>query len=186
MHCQPNLINCFLKTSVWAANTKVWREWVLIEQQAVLEREWVLRVAANDPWVLQSARNDVWYYLILRLAQLIRRGNRIGHIAWSFQPRQVRDLHYGYIWAHGGHEQETPLLMNSMAEIMAAGHRWWPVIWLDVGGRMLVPAYCPGLAWMDARPWFAHCTRLREVETPGVIIEELDSDWEIINVRGSD
>ena len=181
MHCQPNLINCFLKTSVWAA--KVWREWVLIEQQAVLEREWVLRVAANDPWVLQSVRNDVWYYLILKLAQLIRRGKRIGQAAWSFQPRQVRDLHYGYVWSHGGKEQATEFpTSGSVADIMAAGSEWWPVIWVDVVGVRL-PVYCPGLAWMNARPWYAHRTRLWEVPTPSAINEEeFDLDGQIIDV----
>ena len=132
----------------------------------------------------------------MKLAQLMRRGNRIGQAAWSFrvcgnridqaawsfQPRQVRDLHYGYVWGHGGHEQETELPTGSVADIMAAGSEWWPVIWVDVVCDMLVPVYCPGLAWANARPWMAHRTRIREVETPGAIIEELDPDWQIIEV----
>ena len=121
--------------------------------------------------------------MILKLAQLIRNGKRIGQAAWSFQPRQVRDLHYGYVWGHGGHEQETELHYGSVADIMAAGSQWWPVIWVDVGCGMLVPVYCPGLAWANARPWMAHRTRIREVETPA-IIHELDPDCGIMQVRG--
>ena len=121
---------------------------------------------------MMSAKTEDWYYLILKLAQLIRRGNRIGQAAWSFQPRQVRDLHYGYVWGHGGHEQETELpTSGSVADIMAAGSQWWPVIWVYNDG-VKVPVYCRGLAWMNARPWYAHRTRLQEVETPGVITEE--------------
>ena len=117
--------------------------------------------------------------MILKFAALIRRGNSIGAAAWSFQPRQVRDLHYGYVWGHGGHEQEEELPSGSAA-IMAAGSQWWPVIWVEVGVK--VPVYCPGLAWQNARPWHAHVNRIAQVETPGVIIEELEPQWRIMNV----
>ena len=156
--------------------------WESAESRAAFEQGWVQRVDANDPVWLQRGKRDVWIYLILKLAKLIRGGNRI-KLAWEFQPRQVKDLHYGYVWSHGGKEQATEFpTSGSVADIMAAGSDWWPVIWVDVGGGSLVPVYCPGLAWANARPWMAHCTRIREVETPGCIIEELDPDCAIIQV----
>ena len=157
--------------------------WGSTENRAAFEQGWVQRIDEMDSAWFQRANRDVWMYLILKLASLLRRGNRIGQAAWSFQPRQVRDLRYGYVWGHGGHEQEEELRPGcSAADILAAGSQWWPVIWVDeVDVR--VPVYCPGLAWASARPWYAHRTRLQEVETPGVIIEELDPEWTIIDVE---
>ena len=177
----PESVPC--QSMVWGlAAAKAAKVWCPADHQ-VDQRPWVHRVAAQDSWELTLSKMDVWYYCIRKLAQLIRRGNHIGQAARSFQPRQVRDLHYGYVWSHGGKEQATEFpTSGSVADIMAAGSDWWPVIWVDVGGGSLVPVYCPGLAWANARPWMAHCTRIREVETPGCIIEELDPDCAIIQV----
>ena len=107
--------------------------WESAESRAAFEQGWVQRIDAMDPAWLQRGNRDVWIYLILKLAKLIRGGNRIGQLAWEFQPRQVKDLHYGYVWSHGGHEQQEELPSGSTADIMAAGSQWWPVIWVEVG-----------------------------------------------------
>ena len=38
--------------------------------------------AQHDPVEFRQSRNDVWYYLILKLAQLVRRGDRAGRAGW--------------------------------------------------------------------------------------------------------
>ena len=37
---------------------------------------------------------------------------------------------------------------------------WWPIIVVDLIGDF-VAVYCPGLAWQNSRPWFAHRSRVR-------------------------
>ena len=120
--------------------------------------------------------------MILKLAQLLRVGNKVGQPGWMFKSRQVKAIHYGVLWGHGGKEQESPLPTDA-AQIREAGSQWWPIIWVEpVCGNPPIdrlPVYCPGLAWQNARPWYAHPSRVQKVETPGVIIEELD-DYEVI------
>ena len=153
--------------------------WGCAEIREVFEQDWTQRITENDPVWFHHADCNVWLYLIQKLAALIRRGNQIGQAAWSFSLRKVGDLHYGYVWGHGGREQEEELPSGSAADIMAAGSQWWPVVWVFIGG-VLVPVYCPGLAWQNARPWFAHCSRLREVEPPRDTIKKLESGWVIL------
>ena len=101
----PESVPC--QSMVWGlAAAKAAKVWCPADHQ-VDQRPWVHRVAAQDSWELTLSKMDVWYYCIRKLAQLIRRGNHIGQAARSFQPRQVRDLHYGYVWSHGGKEQAT-------------------------------------------------------------------------------
>ena len=62
------------------------------------------------------------------------------------------------IWADGLSEgsQCSPLHRNNLA-----GGRWWPCMVGNIADhRGLLPFYCPALAWMAARPWFAHPTRV--------------------------
>ena len=156
--------------------------WWDSSSQAAFLQIWVQRIQENDPVGLQLGNGDVWLYIILKLAERINRGNGIGEEAKCFKPRQVRDLHFGYVWGHGGKEQYQELRSGSLAEIMADGSQWWPVIWVEVVGDLL-PVHCPGLAWAKGRPWRAHRSRLRrEVQAPGVVIEELDSSARIVDV----
>ena len=67
------------------------------------------------------------------------------------------------------------------ANVMEAGHQWWPVIWVVVDG-VLKPVYCPGLAWMGARPWEAHSSRMAEVDKPQFVIDSVDDEWQIVDV----
>ena len=159
--------------------------WESAESRAAFEQGWVQLVHANDPVWLQRGKRDVWIYLILKLAELLRRGKKIGQAAWSFKPRQVKDLHYGYVWGHGAKEQEEEL-PSTTAGIMAAGSQWWPDKGVDVGCGMLVPVNCPGLAWANARPWMAHCTRRGEVKAVGGVsalkqFHDATLAWEKIN-----
>ena len=153
--------------------------WGCAQIREDFEQDWVQRIDANDAVRFRHADRDVWLYLIQQLAAVIQRGNKIGRAAWLFSSRKVGDFHCGYVWAHGGREQEEELPSGSAADIMAAGSQWWPVVWVFIGG-VLVPVYCPGLAWQRARPWFAHCSRLREVEPPRDTIKKLESDWVIL------
>ena len=102
--------------------------WGCAQIREDFEQDWVQRIAANDAVRFRHADCDVWLYLIQQLAAVIQRGNRIGQAAWSFRSRKVRDFHYGYVWGHGGHEQEEELPSGSAADIMAAGSQWWPVV----------------------------------------------------------
>ena len=81
-------------------------------QQRLYEMKWKQRVASMDPIWFQLSSNDVYKYLILKLAELIRRKKSIGQAAWTFAGKQVKDLRYGCVWSHGGREQETPLPEN--------------------------------------------------------------------------
>ena len=67
------------------------------------------------------------------------------------------------------------------ADVMAEGHQWWPVIWVEVEG-VLTPVYCPGLAWAGSRPWEAHSSRMAEVGRPRVVMDELGPEWQIVGV----
>ena len=67
---------------------------------------------------------------------------------------------------------------------------WWPVIFAVSEGGVCHPAYCPGLAWQNARPWFAHTTRLAGVENSTghqELMDELSENdniedvWELVN-----
>ena len=156
--------------------------WGKTEQEAsqarmIYEKHWQQTVAAMDPRWFVSSKNNVYLYLIKKIANLIRNGKTI-QLGWHFEPRQVKDLHYGCVWGFGGKEQEAPLGAN----VYDSGSQWWPVIWVDCPDHEKWPVYCPGLAWANARPWWAHPSRIQEVETPGVIIEELDEDWMIVDV----
>ena len=161
--------------------------WGSAENRIDYYDNWKGRVACMDPSWLHRGKDDVYLYLILKLAHLMRSGNKIGPATWMFRDRQVNAIHYGCVWGHGGKEQEEPLPIKD-TEIQMAGSQWWPIIWVEprwshtncVDKRdWLLPVYCPGLAWQSARPWFAHPSRVQEVETPGVIIDEL-KDWMMI------
>ena len=149
--------------------------WGSADQKA-FEQVWVQRIAVQDCAWLERAKRDVWMYLILKLAELLRINNKVGTVAWSFH-KQVKHLHYGYVWAHGGREQRQPLSAN----VMEDGHQWWPVIWVEMDG-VLKPVYCPGLAWMGARPWEAHSSRMAEVDKPQFVIDSVDDECPIVDV----
>ena len=100
---------------------------------------------------------------------------------WAFRGATPSQCICGAVWAHGTHNQSTPLGQPQ------AGEQWWPCIILRAAGPV-VPFYCPALAWMGARPWKAHVTRVRcvpwegsqtpvtYVDIPGPHIEEVSSD----------
>ena len=141
-----------------------------------LEQKWVRGIQSMDSAWLRRAKMNLWLYVLLKLAHVLRHTRSIGQAGWSFH-RRVQDLHYGYVWGHGGKEQEDPLPLN----VMAGGFQWWPVIWVVEDGA-LQPCYCPGLAWASARPWYAHSSRLAEVDTPTEVIEEDIGGWAIVDV----
>ena len=92
----------------------------------------------------------------------------------------MADIRCGRMWSCGGKEQLHPFGYED------ATGQWWPIIYQEIepapDGQ--TPAYCPGLAWQNARPWFAHLSRITPVETPGIIIEELrcnESLSEVVN-----
>ena len=148
-----------------------------LQRRMRYEEDWQQTVDSMDPcWFVASYKN-VYLYLVKKIASLIRRNNKIG-LGWHFASRKVKDLHYGCVWGFGGKEQEEPLT----ADIYASGSQWWPVIWVYCPDHEKWPVYCPGLAWQNARPWWAHPSRIREVETPRVINEELDEDWNVVDV----
>jgi hypothetical protein len=159
-----------------------WRKpmvWRSDSIRAAFEAQWMGRVAEMDPAWLARAHGNVYLYLILKLQALIRRGNRIGEVAWEMAGCRVRDLRCGCVWGHGGHEQELPLPAGDQSG------EWWPLIYAAQTPRILagcstVACYCPGLAWADARPWRAHATRVYEIQTPGVVIEEIEDEEETI------
>ena len=133
--------------------------------------------AQGDGECIKQAGGNVFVYLVLKLAARLRmRANKPnGPAAWEFSTKRVTDLHCGYLWSHGGSEQQTELSFESQASILAGGSQWWPVIWVDVFGGIgiLIPVHCPGLAWQNARPAWAHRSRLQEVDRPQAMIDSL-------------
>ena len=129
----------------------------------------------GDGEYLAQGGGNVFNYLVLKLAARLRMKARKsnGLAGYEFSTKRVTDLHCGYLWSHGGPEQQTELSFESAASISDGGSQWWPVIWVDVGGGILIPVHCPGLAWQNARPAWAHPSRLQEVDRPQAIIDSL-------------
>ena len=169
--------------------------WGSDQARIAFESEWMKRIDQEDLSAFRSCKREIYLYLVAQLGQRLRTTPRIGQAGWRFHGKRVKDVHYGCLWGHGGKEQEAPLDESNVNDGRLGGSSWWPIIWVepeheddpmcvesggDIQGR--VPVYCPGLAWQRARPWWAHVSRIREIVTPGVIIEELDEDQIVSDV----
>ena len=119
-------------------------------------RHWLAQVSRNDPGSLQPG-DDIFKYLASKVFQVIATTRRIGQAGWSFRSCGHDHCIACLVWADGTHCQSTALVATQ------AGEQWWPCVVLNVaptsGGTL--PFYCPALAWQNARPWFAHVSRLR-------------------------
>ena len=150
-------------------------EWRSLTHQEQFLANWQRRIRANGDgmWLDRRAQGDVHRYLIIRLSHRMSRYRHNGQAAWAFQGTPLHLIRCGCIFSQGGREQDTPRMPNELGE-------WWPIIFANVSGDgVLYPSYCPGLAWQQARPWFAHSSRMAIVPTPTPIFEEL-SDTELI------
>ena len=172
--------------------------WGSDQARIAFESEWMKRIDQEDLSAFRSCKREIYLYLVAQLGQRLRTTSRIGQAGWRFHGKRVKDVHYGCLWGHGGKEQEAPLDESNVHDAELGGSSWWPIIWVepeheddpmgvesgvDIATiQVLVPVYCPGLAWQRARPWWAHVSRIREIVTPGVIIEELDEDQIVSDV----
>ena len=141
---------------------------------------WVARIKRRDPEFLTLGKNDIYLYLMCKLSYILKTKKSIGQAGWAWSGCPVAAIRCGRMWACGGKEQEHPLGFEDDEG------QWWPIIFLQIatGPDGRCPTYCPGLAWQNARPWFAHLSRITPVETPGIIIEELrcnESLSEVVN-----
>ena len=118
---------------------------------------------------------NVYGYLFAKVRHVVNTKKKIGQVGWAFHQAEPSDYVCGAVWACGSHEQSAPLVAPR------AGERWWPCIflkdahWLSANPTQR-PFYCPALAWMNARPWPVHVDRVRIVETPGPVIEEIPEE----------
>jgi hypothetical protein len=115
--------------------------------------------------------NNVYRYLFAKIMHVVNTKKKIGEVGWAFRQAEPSDYLCGLVWADGTPEQSAPLVAPR------AGERWWPCIFLkdayDLAKPTQRPFYCPALAWQNARPWDVHVDRVRIVETPGPVIEEI-------------
>ena len=140
--------------------------WTSSAQSLQFQQHWVQQIGAMDGKGLEQAKGDVYAYLILKLAHVLRHTKKIGQAGYGFVGQPVEKIRRGCVWSQGGHEQETELLQREPG-------RWWPIIFTESPHGSLYPSYCPGPAWQNARPWFAHVSRIAVVNTPVPIIQEL-------------
>ena len=115
--------------------------------------------------------NNVYRYLFAKICHVVNTKKKIGEVGWAFRHAKPRDYLCGVVWADGSPDQSAPLVA------LRAGETWWPCIFLKDACSLADPTqrpfYCPALAWMNARPWPVHVDRVRTVETPGPVIEEI-------------
>ena len=154
-------------------------EWRSLTHQEQFLANWQREIRANgDGTWLDRAQGDVYRYLIIRLSYRLSRYRRNRQAAWAFRGTPLHLIRCGCIFSQGGHEQESPLMPNEPGE-------WWPVIFAVSEDGVCHPGYCPGLAWQNARPWFAHTTRLAGVENSTghqELMDELSDNEHIENV----
>ena len=121
--------------------------------------------------------NNVYRYLFAKVVYVVNTKKGIGEVGWAFAQAEPNDYVCGMVWADGTHEQSSPLAAPR------AGERWWPCIFLKHAYSLEKPSqrafYCPALAWQASRPWPVHTDRVRIVETPGPVIEEIPEDMEV-------
>jgi len=140
--------------------------------------EWRSQIVRNDPLVFNQ---DVYTYLRNKVTEVVNTKQNIKQPGWSFRATNSSDYVHCVVWADGTRNQERPLTFPVRPD-----EQWWPCIAIvDYPFPALVPFYCPALAWMDARPWLVHTSRIRRVETPGPTIEEVSSeldeeDWMLL------
>jgi hypothetical protein len=151
-------------------------------------KNWENEIAKMDPtWhtIIQDRRggadlvdhvfpNNVYRYLFAKIMNVVNTKKKIGEIAWAFAQAEPSDYVCGLVWADGTPEQSSPMTAPRAYE------RWWPCIFLkdayDLAKPFQRPFYCPALAWNGSRPWPVHISRVRYVETPGPIIEEIPEE----------
>ena len=134
-------------------------------------KQWEKTIQEMDGAVFRQSGYNIYKYLMEKLSHVLNTKRSIGMSGWAFAQARATDYVAGVVWADGSHAQLSPLIQPR------AGEQWWPCIFLNDPFSLACPSqrafYCPALAWMDARPWTVHEDRVREVFTPGVVIEEL-------------
>ena len=115
-------------------------------------KQWQQRIMHEDPLCFTQVQQDIFQYLAVKATQVIKVKRSIGQAGYAFAGAD--NVYKGLIWSAGSKDQETPFLAPQ------CGERWWPVIIVDLPGDV-VAVYCPGLAWQNSRPWFAHRSRVR-------------------------
>ena len=151
-------------------------------------KNWVNEIAKMDPtWqtIIQDRRgcadlvdhvfpHIVYRYLFAKIMNLVHTKRKIREIAWAFVRAQPDDYVCALVWSDGTPSQSSPMTTPPRPY-----ERWWPCILKDayaLAKPFLRPFYCPALAWNGSPPWPVHMSRVRYVETPGPIIEEIPEE----------
>ena len=192
------------------------RTWWNADEKATFVKrntDWCLDA---DPEGMRKCNNDIWLYLREKLEQRLkskaRKGN--GAAAWEWvrffgDPTTKPFCCAMYTEAGWGESfQMKPLAKPGVYNEPEC--TWWPCLAVPPAATCSTPdkvaTYCPGLAFPNARPWYAHNDRIiwldldnvcgdgwqwvnfgdlglqpeGPVETPGPVIEELpDSGDEV-------
>ena len=117
--------------------------------------QWAGVIAVQDP---HGKEEDPHVYLIKKLFQTLETIRRPGSFGWRFREAGPSSCVPAFVWADGSPQQLTEYGTQQLTEYA----KWWPCIVLVCDAQTLVlPFYCPALAWQGARPWGVHITRLR-------------------------
>ena len=157
--------------------------WSASRVNAVLQ-PWATRCAAQDPRMWQKARENLYTYLELKAFYVVNTKRAIRPGGYVFADADRTHIRRCLLWSNGRSEASQ---MDVLAGEGGPDEKWWPCIVICRPGIMEthLASYCPGLALSDGRPWLCHASRVRSVQTPGPVIEEIgeesDDQWNIIN-----
>ena len=115
--------------------------------------QWAGVIAVQDP---HGKEEDPHVYLIKKRFQTLETIRRPGAFGWQFWEAGPSSCVPAFVWADGSPRQLTEYGTQQLTEYA----QWWPCIVLLCDGDLL-PFYCPALAWMLARPWGVHISRVR-------------------------
>ena len=118
-----------------------------------------------DPstWSQLQPCADIFDYLEMKIVHNLNGLRQCRQAGWEWrmyldhaQPRR------GMLWSTGTSEASESSPYDGSPEF---GATWWPVIFMvpESGGILLVPFYCPALAWNKSRPWYCNLGRIYEI-----------------------
>ena len=138
-------------------------------QNAAFERRAKLTEDTEDAQKLDSSTwsqlqpgADIFDYLERKIVDNLNGLRKCGPAGWAWrmhlnhaQPRR------GMMWSTGTSQASESSHYDGSPELDAD---WWPVIFMvPEGGCILVPFYCPALAWSKSRPWYGNLGRIYEI-----------------------
>jgi len=125
---------------------------------------WRRRIAFNDPtW----GGHDPHEYLVETLFKVVYQVKKPGQWAYKFMAAGPAGCKKCFVFADGSQAQQlTPF--TETEQTIFDWNRWWPCIVVYDPDSDTWAFYCPALAWMRARPWGVHWTRVFSDESTRV------------------